>query len=73
MVPDLTHLNKETNADYWRTWITSSMDGKLMPAFAIENGGFLNSAQIDSLVDYLVKTVPADPTNSTVPASAPAH
>jgi mono/diheme cytochrome c family protein len=68
MVPDLKNLNKETNADYWRTWITSSMDGKLMPAFAIEHGGFLNSMQIDSLVKYLVETMP--PGSSPAPAPA---
>lgn len=58
MVPDLANLEKETNADYWRTWITTSVEGKLMPAFAIEHGGILNAAQIDSLVDYLVKDFP---------------
>ncbi|MCU0771065.1 MAG: DUF1573 domain-containing protein [Verrucomicrobia bacterium] len=59
MVPDLKNLNKETNADYWRTWITSSADGKLMPAFAIENGGILNAMQIESLVEHLVQTMPS--------------
>jgi mono/diheme cytochrome c family protein len=53
MVPDLRNLQKETNADYWRTWITTSMEGKLMPAFGIEHGGFLNAAEIESLVQYL--------------------
>lgn len=53
MVPDLRNLGKETPADYWRTWITSSAEGKMMPAFALENGGFLNAAEIESLVTYL--------------------
>jgi mono/diheme cytochrome c family protein len=71
MVPDLANLQKETNADYWRTWITSSADGKLMPAFALENGGFLNAMQIDSLVNYLVGDFPKNrkPETSTAPVA----
>jgi len=72
MVPDLHALQKETNADYWRTWITSSMEGKLMPAFAIEHGGFLNQAQIDSLVSYLLRAIPSRPASNAPPA-APTH
>jgi mono/diheme cytochrome c family protein len=73
MVPDLKNLNKETNADYWRTWITSSMDGKLMPAFAIEHGGILNAMQINSLVEHLLKTMPSrTPTSPSPAAPAPA-
>ena len=68
MVPDLKNLNKETNADYWRTWITTSMDGKLMPAFAIEHGGILNAMQINSLVDYLLESMP--PGTTPTPASS---
>jgi len=58
-VPDLKHLNKTTNAEYWRTWITSSAEGKLMPAFGVDHGGVLTAAQIDSLVKYLVETIPS--------------
>lgn len=68
MVPDLKNLQKETNADYWRTWITSSMEGKLMPAFAIEHGGFLDARQIDSLVNHLVQTLPSG--QSPAPSAA---
>ncbi len=68
-VPDLKHLQKPTDADYWRTWITSSKEGKLMPAFAIEHGGILSPAQIDSLVKYLVEAVPS--TKSSEPSVAP--
>jgi mono/diheme cytochrome c family protein len=70
MVPDLAKLQKETNADYWRTWITTSMDGKLMPAFALEHGGFLSAMQIDSLVKYLVEDFPEKRTASATPAAA---
>ncbi|MDB6076138.1 MAG: hypothetical protein JWO89_3778 [Verrucomicrobiaceae bacterium] len=59
-VPDLRHLQKPTNADYWRAWITTSVEGKLMPAFGVGHGGFLTTPQIDSLVNYLVETIPAD-------------
>jgi mono/diheme cytochrome c family protein len=58
-VPNLKQLNKPTNADYWRTWITSSADGKLMPAFGLEHDGILDKAQIESLVKYLTETVPS--------------
>jgi cytochrome c5 len=59
-VPNLKQLNKPTNADYWRTWITSSADGKLMPAFGLEHDGILDKAQIESLVKYLTETVPSN-------------
>lgn len=58
-VPDLMHLQKPTNAEYWRTWITTSAEGKLMPAFSTEHGGILSAAQIDSLVRYLVDAIPS--------------
>lgn len=67
MVPDLANLQKETSPDYWRNWITSSVDGKLMPAFALEHGGILNAAQIESLVTYLTEEFPENRT------STPAH
>jgi mono/diheme cytochrome c family protein len=67
-VPDLKKLQKQTNADYWRTWITSSVQGKLMPAFSIENGGILNPVQIDSLVKYLTETISSAPPVSFAPA-----
>jgi mono/diheme cytochrome c family protein len=53
VVPDLTALNKATDADYWRTWITEGKDGTLMPAFARSSGGILDTNQIETLVDYL--------------------
>lgn len=71
MVPDLANLQKETDADFWRMWITSSADGKLMPAFAIEHGGFLDAMQIDSLVNYLVKDFPEKRTAAAAPVPAP--
>ena len=66
-VPDLKNLQKQTDANYWRTWITSSVQGKLMPAFSIENGGILNPVQIDSLVKYLTENISSAPPASLAP------
>jgi len=71
MVPDLHHLQKPTDADYWRTWITSGADGKLMPAFALEHGGILNAMQIDSLVNYMVTNFPSGQSASLKPNPLP--
>lgn len=62
MVADLRNLNHDTNADYWRTWISTGKPGSLMPGFAASEGGPLDEAQINSLVQYLVATIPAQPT-----------
>lgn len=53
MVPDLNKLNKFTDPDYWRTWISKGKPGSLMPAFAKTEGGPLDEQQINSLVQYL--------------------
>jgi mono/diheme cytochrome c family protein len=58
-VPDLRKLAKPADAAHWRAWITTSVEGKLMPAFAIEHGGILTREQIDSLVAYLTRAIPA--------------
>lgn len=59
MVPDLARLTRATNAEYWRTNITSGKAGSLMPAFGKSEGGILDTNQIESLVDYLVKKYPS--------------
>jgi hypothetical protein len=58
MVPDLAKLNHETGADFWRTNIVHGKVGSLMPAFGKMEGGILETNQIESLVDYLVKRYP---------------
>jgi hypothetical protein len=58
MVPDLHALNHATDKVYWKQWITAGKPGSLMPGFGAEFGGPLDSAQIDSLVDYLWNTMP---------------
>jgi mono/diheme cytochrome c family protein len=54
MVPDLHALKGPTDRQYWKTMISQGKAGTLMPAFAQDQGGPLTSAQIESLVDYLV-------------------
>ena len=61
MVADLRSLNHDTNSDYWRTWISQGKPGSLMPGFANSEGGPLNDTQINSLVQYLVATIPTQP------------
>ena len=58
MVPDLASLKQATNSVYWRDWIMHGKAGSLMPAFAKSEGGMLDTNQIESLVEYLVKVYP---------------
>jgi len=60
MVPDLAKLNHETSADFWRTNIVHGKAGSLMPAFCKSEGGILETNQIESLVDYLLKRYPSN-------------
>jgi mono/diheme cytochrome c family protein len=59
MVPDLRNLKHPTDAAHWRQWIATSKPGSLMPAFGKAFDGPLSDAQIDSLVEYLSKTMTA--------------
>lgn len=59
MVQNLHAIPQETNADFWRNWITNGKTGTLMPAFAQAQGGPLSDAQIGSLVQYLVVAIPS--------------
>jgi mono/diheme cytochrome c family protein len=61
MVADLHKLPHETNAEFWRNWITHGKSDSLMPAFAVEEGGILNREQIESLVSYLIVAIPSKP------------
>ncbi|HMP81812.1 MAG TPA: DUF1573 domain-containing protein [Verrucomicrobiota bacterium] len=60
MVPDLAALDRDADAAYWRQWITYGKKDSLMPAFATTEGGILDTNQIESLVEYLLKKYPAD-------------
>ncbi len=71
MVPDLHNLPNDTSADYWRLMVTLGKPNTLMAAFAQSHGGPLSEMQINSLVEYLVATMPAKGTNSR-PATVPA-
>jgi mono/diheme cytochrome c family protein len=60
-------LKKPAGFDFWKNTIANGVTNSLMPAFATANGGPLSEAQINSLADYLDKTIPrnssASPTN----------
>jgi mono/diheme cytochrome c family protein len=72
-VPDLRNLSHATNTDHWRNWITHGKAGTLMPAFSKTEGGPLTPEQIDSLVDFLARQVPALPAPAPMaPARIPA-
>jgi mono/diheme cytochrome c family protein len=58
-VPDLRQPKHETNVAYWRDWVLHGKVGTMMPAFAQAEGGPLNAGQVDSLVEYLTQTFPA--------------
>lgn len=64
MVPDLHNLPNDTDAAYWKLMITLGKPNTLMAAWAQSQGGPLSDPQINSLVDYLVATMPAQGTNS---------
>ncbi len=70
MVPDLHALKTEIGTNYWREWITNGKPGTLMPAFTATQGGPLDDAQIDSLVDYLTQAYPRPIKKSTATASS---
>jgi hypothetical protein len=67
MVPDLATLKREMNADYWRAIVTLGKPGSLMPAFAKSEGGVLDAAQIESLVEYLLKAYPSKIADASAP------
>jgi mono/diheme cytochrome c family protein len=57
MVPQLRNLKKPTGFDFWKNAIANGVTNSLMPAFAEVNGGPLTGAQINSLADYLDKSI----------------
>lgn len=71
MVPDLKVAKQERNEEYWRNWIADGKQGSLMPAFATRAGGILTDEQIKSLVEHLVKTMPAKPAPAPAAANLP--
>lgn len=60
-VPDLAKPTGKRDEAFWRQWIRDGRDGTLMPAFAKAHGGPLDDAQIESLVTYLMETLPNEP------------
>lgn len=69
MVTDLKLKNPGLE-EGWRQWILYGRTNSLMPAFAKAHGGILSPEQVESLVDYLVRTMPPVPQFSG-PASTP--
>ena len=61
MVPNLHAIAQETNAEFWRNWITYGKVNTLMPAFSEKQGGVLTEPQIESLVTYLTAVIPSKP------------
>lgn len=57
MVPDLKNLGHVTDREHWLRWITFGRHGSMMPGFAQSEGGPLTEAQVDSLADFLTKTI----------------
>jgi mono/diheme cytochrome c family protein len=57
MVTDL-RTKLPGNAEYWRFSIVNGKPGTLMPAFAQSQTGPLSDAQIESLVQYMLKDYP---------------
>ena len=70
MVPDLQHPEKARDAAEWRKWITQGKEGTLMPGFAAREGGPLDVAQIESLVNFLLVKFPG-PAGTNSPAAKP--
>jgi mono/diheme cytochrome c family protein len=54
-VPDLHLIDHDTNPDFWRGLIAHGKADSMMPAFALDEGGPLNSEQVNSLVNFLEK------------------
>jgi len=53
MVPDLRTVNKDNDAEIWRSFIEHGKVASLMPALDQAEGGPLDDRQINSLVAYL--------------------
>lgn len=71
IVPDLHKLPHDTNAEYWKAIVTGGKPGSLMPAFSQHKNGPLSDQQIQTLVDYLVATMPAKAAATNSPTASP--
>ncbi len=69
MVTDLKQRNPGI-AEGWRQWITYGKTNSLMPAFGKAQGGILDDAQIESLVEYVTRIMPPV-SQFSEPASVP--
>jgi cytochrome c553 len=71
MVPNLHALKHPTFYAYWKHWIESGKPGTLMPAFASAQGGPLSLDQIESLAEFLTKTIPQNMQAAALPPPTP--
>ena len=67
MVPDLRLLPHPTDLAFWAKLTGEGKTNSLMPAFAVEHGGYLNKAQVDSLASFLDKAFPSRPAAAASP------
>ncbi len=56
VVTDLKKINHPMDAAAWRTMIAEGKNGSLMPGFSKAKGGPLTDEEIESLVEYAMKT-----------------
>lgn len=62
MVPDLLAA-PATRRDgaYWNEWVRNGKDGTMMPAWDKKRGGVFDDDQIESLMAFLLATLPSEP------------
>ena len=72
MVPDLRALKTAHTKETWKAWIVNGKLNSLMPAFSKPLGGPLSDEQIESLAEYLTKTIrtPGIAATAPVPTTA---
>jgi mono/diheme cytochrome c family protein len=70
MVPNLHALNRPTDQEYWRNWITKGKPNTLMPAWALPEGGPLLEGQINSLIEYVMGPFKTQPCLDQPPKQA---
>ena len=67
MVSDLRQLPHPTDLAFWTKIISEGKTNSLMPAFALEHGGYLSKTQVDTLAAYTDKMFPSRPAAAIAP------
>ncbi|PTX94189.1 DUF1573 domain-containing protein [Opitutus sp. ER46] len=60
-VPDLLTARQHRDDAYWRRWITEGRPGTMMPGWSKAQGGPLTDEQIESLIQFALRTLPTAP------------